>query len=57
MQTIHFVFIIVIQHVRNLTTSSNIQQKMVYLAKQFKRRRFLEINQPETRIANSSHVC
>jgi hypothetical protein len=28
-----------------------------YLAKQFQRRRFLEINQPETRIAYGSHVC
>jgi hypothetical protein len=26
-------------------------------AKQFQRRRFLEINQPETRIAYGSHVC
>jgi hypothetical protein len=60
MQTIHFAVIIVIQHVRNLTTSSNIQvsrQVSVHMAKQFQRRRFLEINQPETRIAYSSHVC
>jgi hypothetical protein len=28
----------------------------VHLAKQFQRRRFLEINQPETRIAYGSHV-
>jgi hypothetical protein len=27
------------------------------LAKQFQRRRFLEINQPETWIAYGSHVC
>jgi hypothetical protein len=29
----------------------------VHLAKQFQKRRFLEINQPETRIAYGSHVC
>jgi hypothetical protein len=29
----------------------------VHLAKQFQRRRILEINQPETRIAYGSHVC
>jgi hypothetical protein len=29
----------------------------VQLAKQFQRRRFLEINQPETRISYGSHVC
>ena len=29
----------------------------VHLAKQFQRRIFLEINQPETRIAYGSHVC
>ena len=28
-----------------------------HLAKQFQRRRFLEINQPETKIAYGSHVC
>jgi hypothetical protein len=33
------------------------RQVSVHLAKQFQRRRFLEINQPETRIAYSSHVC
>jgi len=27
------------------------------LAKQFQRRRILEINQPETRISYGSHVC
>jgi hypothetical protein len=27
------------------------------LAKQFQGRKFLEINQPETRIAYGSHVC
>jgi hypothetical protein len=32
-------------------------QILVHLAKQFKRRRFLEIDQPETRIAYGSHVC
>jgi hypothetical protein len=30
---------------------------LLYLAKWFKRRRFLEIDQPETRIAYGSHVC
>ena len=32
-------------------------QVSVHLAKKFQRRRFLEINQPETRIAYGSHVC
>ena len=32
-------------------------QVSVHLAQQFQRRRFLEINQPETRIAYGSHVC
>ena len=32
-------------------------QVSVHLAKQFQRRRFLEINQPETRIAYGSQVC
>jgi hypothetical protein len=32
-------------------------QVSVHLAKQFQRRRFLEINQSETRIACGSHVC
>jgi hypothetical protein len=32
-------------------------QVSVHLAKQFQSRRFLEINQPETRIAYGSHVC
>jgi hypothetical protein len=32
-------------------------QVLVHLAKQIQRRRFLEINQPETRIAYGSHVC
>jgi hypothetical protein len=31
-------------------------QISVHLAKQFQRRRFLEIDQPETRIAYGSHV-
>ena len=32
-------------------------QVSVHLAKQFQRRRFLEIDQSETRIACGSHVC
>ena len=32
-------------------------QVSVYLAKWFQRRRFLEINQSETRIACGGHVC
>jgi hypothetical protein len=32
-------------------------QVSVHLAKQFQRRRFLEIDEPETRIAYDSHVC
>jgi hypothetical protein len=32
-------------------------QISVHLAKQFQRKRFLEIDQPETRIAYGSHVC
>ena len=32
-------------------------QVSVHLAKQFQRRRFLEINQLETRIACGGHVC
>jgi hypothetical protein len=32
-------------------------QVSVHLAKQFQRRRFLEINQSETRIACGVHVC
>jgi extradiol dioxygenase family protein len=32
-------------------------QISVHLAKQFQRRRFLEIDQPETRIAYVGHVC
>jgi hypothetical protein len=45
---------------RKLNTELSIgasRQVSVHLAKQFKRRRFLKINQPETRIAYSSHVC
>jgi hypothetical protein len=30
---------------------------LVHLTRQFQRRRFVEIHQPETRIAYSSHVC
>ena len=44
---------------RKLNTEPSIgasHQVSVHLAKQFQRR-FLEINQPETRIAYSSHVC
>jgi hypothetical protein len=32
-------------------------QVSVHLAKQFQRKRFLEINPPETRIAYGDHVC
>jgi hypothetical protein len=32
-------------------------QLSVHLAKQLQRRRFLEIDQPETRIACDGHVC
>jgi hypothetical protein len=32
-------------------------QVSVHLAKRFQRRRFLEINQLETRIAYDSHIC
>jgi hypothetical protein len=45
---------------RKLNTKSSIgasHQISVHLAKQFQRRRFLEIDQPETRIAYVSHVC
>jgi hypothetical protein len=44
---------------RKLNTEPSIgasQQISVHLAKQFQRRRFLEIDQPETRIAYGSHV-
>ena len=44
---------------RKLNTEPSIgasHQVSVHLAKQFQRRRFLEINQPETRIAYGSHV-
>jgi hypothetical protein len=43
-----------------LNTESSIgdsHQILVHLAKQFQRRRFLEINQSETRIACGGHVC
>jgi hypothetical protein len=46
--------------IRKLITEPSIgasHQVSVHLAKQFQRRRFLEINQPETRIAYGSHVC
>jgi hypothetical protein len=45
---------------RKLNTEPSIGascQVSVHLAKQFQRRRFLEINQTETRIAYGSHVC
>jgi hypothetical protein len=45
---------------RKLNTEPSIgasHQVSVHLVKQFQRRRFLEINQPETRIAYGSHVC
>jgi hypothetical protein len=47
---------------RKLNTEPSIghgasHQVSVHLAKQFQRKRFLEINQPETRIAYDSHVC
>jgi hypothetical protein len=45
---------------RKLNTEPSIgvsHQILVHLAKQFQRRRFLEIDQPETRIAYGSHVC
>jgi hypothetical protein len=45
---------------RKLNTEPSIDashQVSVHLAKQFKKRRFLEINQPETRIACGGHVC
>jgi hypothetical protein len=45
---------------RKLNTEPSIgasHQISVHLAKQFQRRRFLEIDQPETSIAYGSHVC
>jgi hypothetical protein len=45
---------------RNLNTEPSIgasHQILVHLAKQFQRRRFLEIDQQETRIAYGCHVC
>jgi hypothetical protein len=45
---------------RKLNTEPSIgasHQMSVHLAKQFQRRRFLEIDQPETSIAYGSHVC
>jgi hypothetical protein len=45
---------------RKLNTEPSIgapHQISVHLAKPFQRRRFLEIDQPETRIAYGSHVC
>jgi hypothetical protein len=45
---------------RKLNTEPSIDashQISIHLAKQFQRRRFLEIDQPETGIAYGSHVC
>jgi hypothetical protein len=45
---------------RKLNTEPSIgasHQISVHLAKQFQRRKFLEINQSETRIVCGSHVC
>ena len=45
---------------RKLNTESSIcafHQVSVHLAKQFQRRKFVEIDQSETRIACGSHVC
>ena len=45
---------------RNLNTEPSIgafHQITVHLAKQFQRRRFLEIDQSETRIVCGGHVC
>ena len=45
---------------RKLNTEPSIgasHQVSVHLAKQLQRRRFLEIDQPETRIACGGHVC
>ena len=45
---------------RKLNTEPSIgasHQFSVHLAKQFQRRRFFEIDQPETRIAYGNHVC
>jgi hypothetical protein len=45
---------------RKLNTDPSIgasHKVSVHFAKQFQGRRFLEINQPETRIAYGSHVC
>ena len=45
---------------RKLNTEPSIgasHQVSVHLAKQFQKSRFLELNQPATRIAYGSHVC
>ena len=45
---------------RKLNTEPSIcasHQVSVHLAKQFQKRRFLEINQPETTIACGGHAC
>jgi hypothetical protein len=41
----------------NFAVISNIETVSVHLAKQLQRRRFLEIDPPETRIACGGHVC
>jgi hypothetical protein len=45
---------------RKLNTEPSIcasHQVLVHLAKQFQRRKFLEIDQSETRMACGNHVC
>jgi hypothetical protein len=46
--------------ISNLYWGSSIDasyQVLVHMVKQFQRRKFLEIDQPETRIAYGGHVC
>jgi hypothetical protein len=46
--------------ISNLYRGSSIDasyQVLVHMVKQFQRRKFLEIDQPETRIAYGGHVC
>jgi hypothetical protein len=42
---------------RNLNTQPSIHVVSVHLARQFQRRRFLDIDQSETRIACGGHIC
>ena len=45
---------------RKLNTEPSIgasHQILIHLAQQLQRKRFLEIDQPETRIAYGSHAC